>query len=186
MRLHEPLVSRVTFDGKTYRIDADFRNVLRAMEITGDEGLLADLRIELALRCFVRGRLPKNRGGLLSAIFKAVLGEGKRGERVMDFSEDAERIFAAFWQAYGIDLTRDKLHWQAFRALLANLPSDTRMAEIISLRTQPLPKPTKYNAETRAALSRAKAQVALQGTGPDAAAKSVDALGAAILKLIGG
>lgn len=36
------------------------------------------------------------------------------------------------------------------------------MMEIIRIRTQPMPKPTKHNAEYRQALSKAKLQVALK------------------------
>ena len=46
--------------------------------------------------------------------------------------------------------------------LFKGLPENTRMMEIIKIRTQPMPKPTKHNAEYRQALSRAKLQVALK------------------------
>ena len=52
-----------------------------------------------------------------------------------DYRCDAPYIVAAFQQAYGIDLTREKLHWFRFRALFAALPEDTLMAKIMSWRT---------------------------------------------------
>lgn len=45
---------------------------------------------------------------------------------------------AAFQQAYGIDLTREKVHWFRFRALFAALPEDTLIAKIMSWRTMDL------------------------------------------------
>ena len=45
---------------------------------------------------------------------------------------------AAFQQAYGIDLTREKVHWFRFRALFAALPEETLMAKIMSWRTMDL------------------------------------------------
>lgn len=162
MKLHESPVDSVRFGGKTYRIDADFRSVMRAMEIMEDQTLWPDIRMEKALRCFVRGRLPRDRGGLLDAIFRALLGEGKAGKRVLSYEQDADMIFAGFWQAYGIDLFHARLHWWAFRALLANLPENTRMAEVIAIRTRPVPAPNKHNKEQRAALMRAKAAVAIK------------------------
>lgn len=162
MKLHERPVDSVRFGGKTYRIDADFRSVMRAMEIMEDKTLWPDIRTEKALRCFIRGRLPHDRAGLLDAIFRALLGEGKAGKRVLSYEQDADMIFAGFWQAYGIDLFRDRLHWWAFRALLANLPENTRMAEVIAIRTRPVPAPNKHNKEQRAALMRAKTAVAIK------------------------
>lgn len=80
----------------------------------------------------------------------------------ISFSVDADRIIAAFWQAYGIDLTKERLHWWVFVALLDNLPDDTRMMKVAHIRTCPVPAPNKYNKEQRAALMRAKAAVALK------------------------
>lgn len=55
-----------------------------------------------------------------------------------DYRCDAPYIVAAFQQAYGIDLTREKVHWFRFRALFAALPEDTLMAKIMSWRTMDL------------------------------------------------
>lgn len=55
-----------------------------------------------------------------------------------DYRCDAPYIVAAFQQAYGIDLTREKLHWFRFRALFAALPEDTLMAKIMSWRSADL------------------------------------------------
>ncbi|MCU7380854.1 bacteriophage Gp15 family protein [Clostridiales Family XIII bacterium ASD5510] len=59
----------------------------------------------------------------------------KSGGRVIDFDLDADRIFAAFLQAYGIDLTTEDLHWHKFSALLAALPDDTLMCKVIGWRS---------------------------------------------------
>ena len=55
-----------------------------------------------------------------------------------DYQCDAGYIVAAFQQAYGIDLTREHIHWFRFRALFAALPEDTLMAKIMSWRTMDL------------------------------------------------
>ena len=55
-----------------------------------------------------------------------------------DYQCDAGYIVAAFQQAYGIDLTREKVHWFRFRALFAALPEETLMAKIMSWRTMDL------------------------------------------------
>lgn len=55
-----------------------------------------------------------------------------------DYRCDAPYIVAAFQQAYGIDLTTEKMHWFRFRALFAALPEDTLMAKIIGWRSADL------------------------------------------------
>ena len=64
-----------------------------------------------------------------------------------DYQCDAGYIVAAFQQAYGIDLTREKLHWFRFRALFAALPEETLMAKIMSWRTMDL---SEYEGSMRA------------------------------------
>lgn len=58
MKLYEKPVDRVTFEGKTYPIDADFRNVLRSQDILASEDFLPFIRVEKALRCFTGAPLP--------------------------------------------------------------------------------------------------------------------------------
>lgn len=55
-----------------------------------------------------------------------------------DYRCDAPYIVAAFQQAYGIDLTTEKMHWFRFRALFAALPEDTLMAKIMGWRSDDL------------------------------------------------
>lgn len=59
-------------------------------------------------------------------------------EPSFDYRQDAAYIVAAFQQAYGMDLTREKVHWFRFRALFAALPEDTLFARIIGWRTMAL------------------------------------------------
>ena len=70
-------------------------------------------------------------------------------------------IRAAFRQAYGIDLYRDRLHWIEFTELLNALPDDTRYTYVVGIRARPMPPATKWNAEERTWLMKAKADVAL-------------------------
>lgn len=61
-------------------------------------------------------------------------GKAPTHERAYSFVYDQERILAAFYQQYRIDLTKETLHWWVFRALLGNLRGNS-MAEIMELRT---------------------------------------------------
>lgn len=61
-------------------------------------------------------------------------GKSGKSRPVYDFNQDAERIYAAFWQIYRIDLQSAPLHWWSFRALLGNLPDTCLMGEIMRIR----------------------------------------------------
>lgn len=56
-------------------------------------------------------------------------------ERAIDYVLDGEYIYGSFMQAYHIDLTQCDLHWHQFKALLLCLPDDTKIKEIMSIRT---------------------------------------------------
>lgn len=66
-----------------------------------------------------------------------LVGSGPRG---LDFAVDGPLVYAAFWQAYGIDLRQPdlQLHWWEFMALLRALPEECRLCTIIDYRTHDL------------------------------------------------
>lgn len=55
------------------------------------------------------------------------------------YEHDADYIYAAFRQAYSIDLAEDNLHWWQFRALFQALPEDTQLMKIIGYRAMKIP-----------------------------------------------
>ena len=170
MKLTDNLPYELHTLGKTWRLNPAWHRVLRALDFLADERLYPQVREEAALRQLLRRPLPhKNthRQLLLKESLKLLVGEnkGEGGAQAISLTQDAALIRTAFLQAYGIDLNADRtLHWWTFRELLANLPADTRMAEVISIRTRPLPPPNKYNAAARRALQEAKARCAIQLT----------------------
>lgn len=56
------------------------------------------------------------------------------GEILLDVDVDADYIYAAFLQVYGIDLIEADMHWHKFSALLASLPQGTMLMDIIGYR----------------------------------------------------
>ena len=165
MKLHERLPDTVTVDGTRYRVDLDFRNVLRMIDALGREDMLPGAREYVALKCVMK-RPPRNTGAAIAALREMLFPGGKMqsGEKMTDFVQDADLIRAAFLQAYGINLYRDRLHWLEFTGLLACLPTGSRYADILSIRARPMPKPTKYNGEERKWLAEAKAKFAVRLT----------------------
>ena len=160
MKLQDRLPQGVTVGGRFHRLDFDFRNVLRMIDELDRQDLMPEAKAYRALRCLTRH--PRNVGPVLDAV-KALLFHKKAadGPRITDFEQDAGLIRAAFWQAYRIDLYRDRLHYLQFVELLAAIPEGTRYSYVVGIRARPIPSPTKYNAEERAWLMKAKADVAL-------------------------
>ena len=57
------------------------------------------------------------------------------GAPLVDWEVDADLIYAAFLQAYGIDLLTADLHWHKFKSLFDALPDDTLMVKVIRWRS---------------------------------------------------
>lgn len=55
------------------------------------------------------------------------------------YEHDAGYIYAAFIEAYGIDLTKNRLHWWQFRALFLGLPETVLFCKIMGYRTMEIP-----------------------------------------------
>lgn len=165
MKLYERLPNHIEIDGKRYRLNLDFRNVLKMMDVMADQDILPIARDYVALKCVMR-RPPKDCRKALLLVRMMLFGVNKHTEekRVTSFEQDADMIRAAFMQEYGINLYKDKLHWFEFTALLYNLPKGSKYTEVIDIRSRPVPAPTKYNKTEREALIQAKAAYALTYT----------------------
>lgn len=162
MKLQDRLPDSVMVDGKRYKLDLDFRNVLKMIEVLDRDDMLPEAKAYKALS-FVCKR-PKNALRVLECVkgllFKAP--RKKAGQKVTDFEQDAGLIRAAFRQAYGIDLYRDRLHWIEFTELLNAIPEGSRYSEVVGIRARPMPQPTKWNRQEREWLARAKSDVKLE------------------------
>ena len=167
IRLTDRLPETITVRKKRYKLKPDFRNVLLMMETLDSDEIIPEARTYRALLHVVR-RPPKD-----DALCAEIMAEFRRvmmpettgkteGKRLTSFEQDADLIRGAFRQNYGIDLFRENLHWIEFSCLLACLPEGSRYTEIIGIRAKPMPKPTKYNAEERRSLAKAKAACALK------------------------
>ena len=161
MKLQDTLPNGVTVDGRFYKLDFDFRNVLRMMDELDRDDVMPEARAYNALKCLTNR--PKNVPKVLEAVKGLLFQEKpkKDAQKVTDFVQDAGMIRAAFRQAYGIDLYRDRLHWIEFSELLNAIPEGSRYVEVVGIRVRPMPAPTKWNAQEREWLMKAKADVAI-------------------------
>ena len=163
MKLQDALPCAVTVGRRTYRVDLDFRNVLRMMDVLAQDDIMPKAREYNALRCVMK-HPPKRTSEVLLALRVLLFPEQPKtdSKKLTDFVQDADLIRAAFMQTYGINLYRDKLHWFEFTSLLSGLPEGSRYTEVLGIRARPMPKPTKYNSEERQWLQKAKALHAIR------------------------
>lgn len=167
MKLQDRLPYSVRVGRRTYNVNLDFRNVLRMLDVMARTDLLPEARDYLALKCVMwhpHGDIRAIMSALRELLFPAADATRRHRQKLTDFVQDADLIRAAFYQSYGINLWRDDLHWMEFTSLLAGLPEGSRYSEILGIRARPMPKPTKYNAEERKWLARAKAEHAVRLT----------------------
>ena len=168
MKLYETYPEAVELDGRRIELDLDFRNVLRVLDLSSGDWTERE-RTELSLCLLLKdpAQMPRTwaqQEKLLTAIFAIFPreeGETQSTQRYLDFTQDAGKIRSAFYRI-GIDLTKDSLHFFQFLELLADLPADTALMRTIEIRQRPIPKPNKHNGDEIAALTRAKARVAIK------------------------
>lgn len=152
----------IDVDGTAYTVYASFDKVLRIFDLIGDSSASDSARTRAALEILLcsEAQLPPRQDGpaLLKAIIEhfSVPGDAPEEENVdvqgnplpakkivetYRINHDGGLIYAAFMQAYGIDLIdqQGKLHWFKFVDLLRGLPDNTRFSEICKYRSYEKP-----------------------------------------------
>lgn len=164
----------VEFQGARYPVDLAYDTVLNVQRMYREKLLDdADLILE-SLHLF---RIPEKtiekmtwqeRQDLLEKIFREKIIARKRPQvgkqqRLFDFEDDGEYIYASFLQAYGIDLIEQqgKLPWQSFIALFQGLPEKTKIREVMRIRGMDVPEGNGRNQKEIQQIMELKAYYAL-------------------------
>ena len=155
---------RIELESGEYRINNNHKVYIHAVQIARSKDIFDDDKIEVLVPLLFVDEIPQGEEmQAVLAYFELFADKHASKERaVFDIVQDLDYIFAGFMQAYGIDLDETDLPIEKFVALLKGLPSDTRLADIIKIRTMKVPKPTKNNAEQINAIMKAKANFALK------------------------
>ena len=134
------LPDSIFVDGKDYKIKTDFRLWLSFGRLLKERPTLSafDFLYEydgLTPLC------PEDRQKGLDELVKFYNPKeplprvvGGSSEPVVDFEQDADLLFAAFFQFYGIRLTQAELHWHEFLALFRGL-KDTKLNDVMGWRS---------------------------------------------------
>lgn len=167
--LPSALETRVTVEGRRYRLRPTAANVLQAFDALRAETMLPEHRVRLAVWLLYRWPRPRNREAALEAALTLLKEPNpyrtdRGAKQSIDFDQDAAMLYAAFYQQYGLDLQRElvRMDWRVFLALVGGLTDATRMGEIEGIRQRDLPKWTPYNGEARRELMRLKSVYAIQ------------------------
>lgn len=148
--LTERLPDSLVIAGRELAINTDFRLMVR-LELLLTEGaddlenelaaLLAEFMPEidntLPQEAFTEALMQYYACGKVSAEDNEDDGENDEPgyhERIYSFLHDSAYIYAAFVEAYGIDLTEAALHWYQFRALFNALPQSCFFSRILGWR----------------------------------------------------
>lgn len=181
--LTDRLPAELTVCGQRYPVFTDFRRWILVTELFAEEDIPAGRKLECAAKLIFRNPGTADvhdpaewyrslaegilwfvscgkRSCTMDAKFSAQQGQA---EAVIDFTQDSERIMAAFRQTYGIDLGNPAvtMHFWKFMALLRNLPRETEFMRTVNLR---MTDPAKIeNDDLRRQVRRAKASVRIRG-----------------------
>lgn len=141
-KIEKALPDTIKVDGSAFKINPDFRNILRILRMLSDDSIMEAQRPMLLAKWFYSGDPPPDPVEPFSNFLAERVDGGGHGKsqqteppRRFDFEFDAEEIYTSFLEQYGINLLRTEyLHWHEFMALLAGLGENTAFQRKIHVR----------------------------------------------------
>lgn len=166
--------SYLIFQGRRYKLDLAYDTVLNVQRMFQERKLDDSDMLTEALKIFhvpkrcIRSLTWQERSELLQAIYEEKIQTRPRPrvgkqQKLFDFEDDGEYIYASFMQDYGIDLIAEqgKLPWRRFIALFQGLTPGTKIKEVMKYRAMEVPKPNKNNQKEIQEIMELKAYYAL-------------------------
>ena len=152
---------KLKISGHLIDINTNAKDIIKCLHILEHE---KDEKISAlkALNVFYYGNTPNNISLAVEAFQEFVSYEPNKyieesdeeieesedyQEPTFDLLYDSNYIYCAFLQNYKIDLNVDYVHWWKFKVLLAGLPNNTKLSDIIDIRNRELPKDPRYKVE---------------------------------------
>jgi hypothetical protein len=156
-----PLIDSLPREFGGYSLNTSFRQPIKLFALLRDDELSDDEKSILSVAMFF-GNFDQRDMQDLAEFISWYVNAGEEAEpddgheRTFDMLEDSQRIHAAFLQVYGINLMTSDMHWWTFLSLLNCLPTGTKLAEVIDIRSRPIPRMDKHNREYVSSISRLK------------------------------
>lgn len=160
----------VKVDGIEYPIHYQYYFILKIMELLDDSKLDERERAILVLRYFYVDKIPPDPQKAITAMFDFInkanyvsygkKSSNKEDKQLYDYWQDHQIIYASMCQAYGE--TWYEWHWWRWKAAFDNLPSDTPIKEVISIRGRKIY--SKMSSEEKKNIQELKQIYALKKT----------------------
>ena len=154
----------IVYDNITYNFFPYYNRVLTLLaEVFPSNELTDRQKIELTVTSL--SDAPPSEGVFELIIHELFPNLNKKSsdQKSMDFEQDAALIYAAFMQAYRIDLyaVRNQMDWRIFIALLKGIPENTELSRVIKIRCMKVPERNEHNSNYVDSIIEAKRAVAL-------------------------
>lgn len=144
--LTDELPRSISIQGGTIEIDikSDTLTALQCLSMLDNDDIPDAVRVSCVVETILAEgeKIPPD---MFLDAFSAILdylkgfpveGGTKSREPVLSYTQDHAYIVAAFRQAYGMSLDDiHRTHWWEFQALLTGLPEDTRLSQIMRIRS---------------------------------------------------
>lgn len=144
----------ITVGEKKLKVNTDYRRWLIVYEILSSDSAMSiplGLKARLAAECVLECEIGEDEYGAFldgaysfllrretNDIHDNVIHDTAAREKLFDFSADSALILASFLSEYGIDLTKERMHWYKFMALLTSLPPTSPLMRTVALRAADL------------------------------------------------
>lgn len=173
--LTESIEDTVYYSGRLYRINMSFDVIIAVQSLLREPELSDHAKLGQAMKMLVRNHTKvlklsfEEQQKLLKKIFDECINTVRRSEvrrqelPVVDFEYDGEYIYASFMLDYGIDLLemQGRLPWKKFIALFKGLSEQSKMREVMRIRTMEVPRFTGKNGKQIQEIQELKSYYAL-------------------------
>ena len=135
------LPNAIMVNGNSFLIDTDFRKWIKVGKMLEEKCTIIELADEV-IQSISLTELLENSEEILRNLLEFYTnpnatprGDSNDTTPIIDYVEDGEYIVGSFMQSYGIDLTICDMHWHMFKALLLSLPENSKMKQIMQMRS---------------------------------------------------
>lgn len=154
--LTEPFPETVFVEGQEIKVRTSFRNILDILSLLKDKMFTDGERQYFSLLLFYK-EIPNNESEAMDEMMRFIRCYKKEEkeesrEEIVDFEIDSSRIYSAFFQIYGIDLSKTEMHWFQFVSMFENLNDGTpNLVNIMNIRQMKIDPslPSEKKAEIR-------------------------------------
>ena len=145
------LIDKLPTEYNGLKINTNFRSFILFELLMQDKDFTQEEKVLMSLNLFYTGEIKDIKGAMDGILWFYTGGiedknDKKQGnnsnkKRIYSYEYDAEYIFSAFLDQYGVDLNEiDYLHWWKFKAMFKSLKNDNKIVEIMGYRAVDISK----------------------------------------------